>query len=156
MFGAGHGGIESILLVGIAVPFGLINMIALHGTTAEQLATSNHLDAHTAEQVIAQIHAAWAKPWWEAALALFERAVAITLHVSLSALVAFGVRKSAFWPLLLAILIHAVVDAAAVAMASAHWNTVTIELVIFAVVVPIAFLLLFTTWRASPEPTPAR
>ncbi len=151
MVGAGHGGIESILLVGLAVPLSLINALVMREMSAEQLAQlgGGSVDAHSAQLAVDQIAQFWATPWWLPALSVWERAMAIGFHVSMSALVAFGVRKRALWPLGLAIFLHAALDAIAV-YGAGKWNPIILELAVLAFVAPVSAITLFTTWRASP------
>lgn len=150
MVGAGHGGIESVL-VGLLVPLTLANMVAMRGMDAAQIAalSGGKLDPAAAEQVAAQVAEFWASPAWTPLLSAWERATAIAFHVSMSALVAFGLRRRASrWALPLAIALHALFDAVAV-HAAARWDLVVVELVLFAIAAPLSSAILVATWRAS-------
>lgn len=109
MIGAGHGGIEAILLGGLAV-YALIQVLALQGTDLASVVPADQV-----ETARLQVEAYWAAPWYAALLGALERFFALCLHLSLSVLVlqAF-VRRRWIW-LFLAIGWHAFVDAAAVA-----------------------------------------
>lgn len=109
LVGAGHGGVEAFLL-GVMGVFTLINMIVLRnvdmsamGIPVEQLAAAQQ-----------QVDAFWASPAYIGLLGFVERVFAITLHIALSVMVLYGVANKKpiwFW---LAVLWHAIVDAAAV------------------------------------------
>jgi uncharacterized membrane protein YhfC len=109
MIGAGHGGIEAILLGGLAV-YALIQVLALQGTDLASVVPADQV-----ETARLQVEAYWAAPWYAALLGALERVLALCLHLSLSVLVlqAF-VRRRWIW-LFLAIGWHAFVDGAAVA-----------------------------------------
>lgn len=124
-YGAGHGGCEAVLLTGVTM---LNNLILLH-TPPESL------PAEVAEAVggLADIPAGmflWAG---------FERVAAVALHVSLSVLVFAAVRSGKLGLFLLAVLLHAVVDFAAVT-ANAMLPTAATELLIAAVTAAVAVL----------------
>ncbi len=109
LVGAGHGGVEAFLL-GVMGVFSIVNMVVLQnvdlstmGIPADQLALAKQ-----------QVDAFWASPAYIGLLGFAERIFAITLHISLSAMVLYSVvykKPVWFW---LAMLWHAFVDAAAV------------------------------------------
>jgi len=109
LVGAGHGGVEAIL-VGIFGAVTLISMIAMRnadlstfGVPADQLELANQ-----------QVAAYWSTSVFTAFLGLLERVFAVCLHLSLSVMVLYSVAyKKPIW-FWLALLWHAFVDAAAV------------------------------------------
>lgn len=108
MIGAGHGGIEAVLL-GLMAGYALFQVLALQGTDLASV-----LPAGQVETARMQIEAYWAAPWYAALLGAVERAFALCLHLSLSVLVLqCFTRRQGFW-LPLAIGWHAFVDGAAV------------------------------------------
>lgn len=119
MIGAGHGGIEAILL-GALVLYALIQALALQGADLASV-----VPADLVETARLQIEAYWAAPWFAAMLGALERIFALCLHLSLSVLVLqVFVRRQWIW-LPLAVAWHALVDAAAVAAAPAigpYWT----------------------------------
>lgn len=142
MLGAGHGGIEAILLGVI----GLINLFAwyfilegqpLPGVPAEEMALLQE-----------QIRAILDVPWHGVLLGALERLFALAFHLSASLLVMqVFVRRQLFW-LVLAILWHALLNFTAVVAAS-QWGPYVTELLlgIFALCsVGIIF------WLRTPEP----
>jgi len=107
MIGAGHGGIEAVLL-GLLVVYALVQVLALQGNDLASV-----LPAEQVETARLQIEAYWAAPWYAALLGAVERAFALCLHLSLSVMVLqCFTRRRWFW-LPLAIGWHALVDGAA-------------------------------------------
>ncbi len=107
MIGAGHGGIEAILL-GLLAAYALLQVLALRGVDL-----STVVPAEQVEIARLQVEAYWAAPWYASLLGAVERAFAICLHLSLSVLVLqCFTRREWFW-LPLAIGWHALVDGVA-------------------------------------------
>lgn len=80
MYGAGHGGIEAILLVGVLGALtSLLNVLTLANANLDTLGLS-------ATQ-IAQVKALLALPWWLPLLGGFERICSMALHIALSVIV---------------------------------------------------------------------
>ncbi|MEK7324363.1 MAG: YhfC family glutamic-type intramembrane protease [Chloroflexota bacterium] len=108
MFGAGHGGIEAILL-GALAGIAFVQLAALRDTDLTTLPL-------TAEQLAAlqkQLTDYWAAPWYFGLLGAVERALALCLHLSLAVLVLQVFRRKQVWWLGAAILWHATVNAVA-------------------------------------------
>jgi uncharacterized membrane protein YhfC len=117
MIGAGHGGIEAILL-GLLAGYALLQVLALRGV---DLATV--LPADQVEFARLQVEAYLATPWYASLLGAVERAFAICLHLSLSVLVLqCFIRRRWYW-LPLAIGWHALVDGAVLSPPSASART---------------------------------
>ena len=123
MFGAGHGGIESILLGGIVL-YGFIQAMVL--TDVDLLTV---VEPEQVEAVRAQLAAYWAVPWHLAILGAVERLSTIIFHLSASILVlqSFS-RRNIRW-LFLAVAWHTLVNAIAV-FASQTWNPYVTEAII--------------------------
>jgi uncharacterized membrane protein YhfC len=120
MFGAGHGGIESIIL-GILVLIGFVQVITLKGTDLNAI-----FDADQVETVRAQLEAYWAIPWHLAILGAVERLAAIPVHLSATVLVLQSFRKKNPLWLVFAVGWHTIVDAVAV-FAVRTWNAYITE-----------------------------
>lgn len=106
MYGAGHGGLESMLLVGGLALLGLINSIAISTMNFSQMGLS--------PEQLAQIQAARQQiatmDWWMPLLGAYERFVTVFFQIALSILVLqVFVRQSMRW-LWIAIALHASVD----------------------------------------------
>ncbi|MBN1250378.1 MAG: YhfC family intramembrane metalloprotease [Anaerolineae bacterium] len=117
-FGLGHGAVEAIL-TGLLVALTLANVMVI--TNAEDLAA-----LELPEGTMAQVEDFLTTPLYLPALAVLERVMAITLHVGLSTLVALCFARKTIWPLLVAILWHALADAVAVYV-NQQWGAIASE-----------------------------
>jgi uncharacterized membrane protein YhfC len=109
MFGAGHGGVEAILL-GVLAGIGLFSMALLRqvdpaalGVPAEQLPA-----------VRDQLAAFWSAPWYATLLGAVERVLALSIHLTLAVMVLQVFTRGSHAWLAAAIGWHAVVDALAI------------------------------------------
>lgn len=142
MLGAGHGGIEAILLGVI----GLINLVSWYFITE-----SESLPGVPADQMAVireQIQAVLDVPWHGVLLGALERVFALAFHLSASLLVMqVFVRRQLFW-LILSILWHALLNFTAV-VAVSQWGPYVTELL-------LGVLALFSVgiifWLRTPEP----
>jgi uncharacterized membrane protein YhfC len=108
MLGAGHGGMEAILLGGLAA-FALFQALTYRNADLSGLVPAEQLDLARS-----QLEAYWAFPWYAAFLGALERASALIIHMMASVLVMRALtRQNAGW-LALAIGWHTLVDALAV------------------------------------------
>lgn len=110
LVGAGHGGVEALLL-GVSAALAFFTMLTYRNL---DLATIPTIPADQLELARQQVAAYWSAPVYMAILGVVERAFAICLHLALSVMVlyALAAKKPAwFW---LAVLWHAVVDGVAV------------------------------------------
>jgi len=125
-FGAGHGGIEALLL-GLVVLFAFVQMIALRRMDLEGMGLSGEM----LEQVQAQIETYWSVPWYLPLLGGLERAFALAIQIGLTLLVVRSLTSSNLGWLALAVLAHTLVDALAVGLMKAGWSIPAIEGVVF-------------------------
>lgn len=104
--GVGHGGVEALLIGGLAALNALVIANQINqGTLADTLGSS--LSAAQIESIKDQFtHVGF----WSYALAGIERVVAVTFHMLASLIVLLAVRKKAIQYLIYAILLHAVFD----------------------------------------------
>ncbi len=148
MYGAGHGGIEAILVLG-ATYIGNIVISALinAGQTDMLMATAT---GETAEQLKTVFDSLTATAPWTYLLAIVERAVAVTTHICLSVLVWFAVKKPGKgWLFSLAILLHAALDGIMVILA-AHLPAAAVEGCL--VVMALGMVLLSrAVWKKNAE-----
>jgi uncharacterized membrane protein YhfC len=123
MYGAGHGGIESIIIGGIVL-YGFIQAIALRNVDLVTM-----IDPEQLETARAQLAAYWAAPWHLAILGAVERFATILFHLSASVLVLQSfTRKNILW-IILAVFWHTLLDAVSV-IASQTWNPYVTEAII--------------------------
>ena len=100
-FGAGHGGIEAILL-GLLVVANLAAMLALTTIDLAALGVPPG-EAATVQAGVAQF---WQTPWYMSALAGLERLFAISFHIAMAVLIMRGVMRGQITYLLAAIAAH--------------------------------------------------
>jgi uncharacterized membrane protein YhfC len=147
MLGAGHGGIESVIL-GILVLYGFIQLFALKDANLENLIPLDRLDVTQA-----QVNLFWAAPWYAAILGAVERAATLCFHISASVLVLQVFRRRNILWLWLAIGWHTLLNAVAV-FSVQTWGVYIAEALIVAAgvaSVAIIFLLREPTSMQDPE-----
>jgi uncharacterized membrane protein YhfC len=137
MYGAGHGGLESMLLVGGLVLLGLINVIALStmDLSAVNLPPDQLAQVEAARQQIAGMD------WWSPLLGAYERFITIFFQIALSIVVLQAFLRNSFLWVVIAIAIHAVVDFAALSAASTLglvWTEVLLTLLL-----PLSFGIIY-------------
>ena len=142
MFGAGHGGIESVI-TGVLVVAGMFTMTALRDMDVSELGLPSEQAALLAEQVTEF----WSTPWYMPLLAAAERLMAILLHLSLAALVLQAFSQERLWPLGAAIAWHAAVNAIAVYV-NLTWGALAAEGTLFLLSIG-SVAILWATWRAD-------
>ncbi|MGG6431930.1 YhfC family intramembrane metalloprotease [Anoxybacillus sp. D401a] len=103
-FGLGHGGMEAVLISA----FSAVNMMVI-----SQLVQTGQFDQVASSLPATQVEMLRTilnQPDWMYVLGGIERTFAIAIHVALSLLVLYGVRKGQFRYVVYAILIHALID----------------------------------------------
>ncbi len=153
LLGAGHGGMEAILL-GVLVLFTFIQMAALRGTDLSAVIEPDRLDL--AQQ---QMNAYWSVKWYDSLLGALERAFALPCQIAFSVLVLQVFLKKQLRWLFLAIGWHTVVDAIAV-FAVGRWGYYITEALIGMMAV-LSVLIIFTLRTneidtESAQPLPRR
>ncbi|MGD8237551.1 MAG: YhfC family glutamic-type intramembrane protease [Armatimonadota bacterium] len=109
MFGAGHGGVEAMIL-GALAGLGLLNMVLLRNEGLLPLS----LPAETREAVRETVAGYWSAPWHASLLGAFERVWAMCLHLSLAVMVLQALTRGRLVWLGAAIGWHAAVNAIAI------------------------------------------
>lgn len=142
MYGAGHGGAEAVILLSVSMISNFVYSLMVNAGTADPTTVS-------AAATLAQT-----APWMYLVGAL-ERVGAVALHLSLSVLVWFAVKnKKSFALYPLAILLHAAVDFAAVAMSQNGVNVWLIEGAVFALAGGCAALAVLVWKRNRKQADP--
>ncbi|ATB41480.1 hypothetical protein CYFUS_006946 [Cystobacter fuscus] len=117
-FGIGHGGLESVVLVGGMAIIGLINVVALSRMDPSTLP----LPAEQLEQVRAAKAQVAGLRWWEPLLGAYERVNAMAFHVAMSVLVLQRILRDQrrwYW---LALGLHTLFNLSSVLVARAAGN----------------------------------
>jgi uncharacterized membrane protein YhfC len=122
--GAGHGGIEAIIL-GILVLYGYVQMMILRGVDIASITSPDKV-----EMVKVQVQTYWSAPWPMTLLGAVERLFTIPLHLACSVLVLQTfLRKNSLW-IILAIIFHALVDGLSIYMIRIGFSVFSIEVII--------------------------
>jgi uncharacterized membrane protein YhfC len=142
MLGAGHGGIEAIL-VGVLVAINYVALARMRSGSLLNLVPQDQLPL-----VKAQIEALFSAPWYLIILGAVERLFALCFHLAASLMVMqVFVRKQRRW-LFASILWHTLLNATAV-IAVATWGAyVTEALIGFLALVSLGIVF----WLRTPEP----
>lgn len=141
MFGLGHGGLESMVLVGGSLLLTLLNIVILSATNLNSLPVAQR---HTVIQQFAAINE---QPVWLPLLAAWERLWTVPLQVALAVIVLQVFRRHQISWLFLAILLHALVDFVTVAILHAFGQSPTIELLVEGIICAFGLLSLWIIWR---------
>lgn len=146
MLGAGHGGIEAILL-GLLL---LVNNLTLLYTAGSEL-LMNAIPAEQQGLILSTAEMMRAMPWYEVLVGAFERLLSVIAHLALSVMVLqVFLRRSIRW-LFLAIGYHAMLNAVALIVLH-RWGVYASE----GALVLITLLSLFIIFRLrAPEPVEA-
>jgi uncharacterized membrane protein YhfC len=152
MFGAGHGGVEA-MIVGVLAGMTALNLVVLTtvdpatlGLAGEQLA-----------EVERQVAAALSVPWYFALLGAVERAFAMTFHIAAAVLVLQAVRRRNLLWLLAAILWHTALNAVSLIVldrAGPLWSEAALAALSLGSLA-IIFWLRDPAVPPAPEPAPA-
>lgn len=137
MVGAGHGGVEAIML-GLLALYALIQILALQGVDLASV-----VPAEQVARAQAQIDVYWSLSWPLALTGALERLSALCLHLSVSLLILQVFLRKNHWWLLTGIVWHALFDAIAV-YAVRRWGVLTTELILLVMAgfaVGVIFLL---------------
>jgi len=110
MYGLGHGGLESIVLVGGLALLSLINILVLSSIGLSSIPLAQRA------QAAQQLAAITAQPAWFPLLAAWERLWTVPIQIALSVLVLQVFRRNNIGWLWLAILAHAIVDGVSVGL----------------------------------------
>lgn len=143
MYGAGHGGLESILLVGLlGVLPALINVMVFSQTPPSQW----NLPPAAAEQVQQLL----ALNWWLPLLGGFERVASVTFHVGLSVIVLQVFARGRLIWLWAAVGLHTFTNFVAVGI-NQLWGPVLSEVFIGAVALVALWLIFYFRPKSSDQ-----
>jgi len=149
MFGAGHGGIEAILL-GVLVALSYVNLIVLRDNPA----LLNSLPVDQLQLAQDQVAAYWSAPWYMTMLGAVERIFALCFHLSAAVLVMqVFLRRQLRW-LGMAIVWHWLLDGLSVFVVGT-WGALATEGML-GVLALISLGIIFVLRSPDPEqPIPA-
>lgn len=137
MYGAGHGGIEAVILLSATMVVNAIFSLQYNAGIPSQLGTVS-----AAQTLIST-------PSWMFLVGAVERIAAVALHISLSVLVWFAAKNGKrFWLYPLAILLHLFVDAVAVILSGLGTNVWIIEGAVY-VITAAMVVLAIVVWKRN-------
>lgn len=139
MYGAGHGGIEMIIVLGITSINNIIYAVLINSGSTALL--TGPLSGDLLKQVEDVLQTMIDTPSWQFLLGSVERILAVILQIALSVLVWFAAKKKDrlyLYPL--AILIHFIVDGAAAVLSGLGVYMILIEVVIAAMTAAAAVI----------------
>lgn len=136
MYGIGHGGIEAILLGGVTYISNMAVCLMINNGTFQS--SLNALDEISKTEAINQLSALWTTPSSHFYLAGLERIMAFVLQICLSYLVYKAIKEKNYIYFGYAFLIHFLVDAIIVVLAS-KISLVIVEAILAIAVICIAF-----------------
>lgn len=129
MYGVGHGGIEAILVVGLTYFSNLVVALMINSGQIQALLAMSGANDATYEQAMTQLMTLSAIQPLMFYMAGLERICAIIFHISASYLVYLAVKEKKLCWYLLAIFLHFLLDALAVAT-SAYLPALAVELIL--------------------------
>lgn len=145
MYGAGHGGIEAFVILGITSINNIVYSVLIN--TGKTAVLTAPLTGEMLEQVEGAIQTLITTPSWYFLLGSVERILAVILHISLSVLVwSAAKKKNRIYLYPAAILLHLIVDAAAAILAGWNVSLFLVEALI-AVLVVISVFIARKTWK---------
>jgi len=147
MYGIGHGGIESIIIVGLA---GISNIATAIAVNAGQLDRIFSAAPAQKDALLEQISPLWTTPAYMFYLSGVERVIAITIHICLSYLVYKAVKYGEKKYFVIAWAFHFAVDCGIVLLNNLIDNKVLVE-VILAVAVIALLVWIINLYRAENE-----
>jgi uncharacterized membrane protein YhfC len=160
MFGAGHGGAEAILIMVYAA----VVSVVLLASGDVLLERTRAVSPGQAAALATQLSALRNLSLGPILLAIWERAIAITVHVAFTLVVLKGVRAHRLVWLLVAIVAHALMDGTVVVVGRYTQNPVLIEAVLTALAAIGAYFIVreyraaksrsATSPSSAPLPTP--
>lgn len=138
MYGVGHGGIEAIIIAGLAAASNIVVSVLIN--TGRFEATLSTLTDEVREQTITQISALWTSPSYVFFLSGIERLSAIAIHICFSYLVYLAVKNKKVFFFFIAILLHAIFDFSAVVLAELS-TAIVVEIVLIVMAGLLSFIV---------------
>ncbi|MDK2981769.1 MAG: hypothetical protein PWQ55_2116 [Chloroflexota bacterium] len=147
MYGAGHGGFETLYLLGGSMISNIVMSITLNKGMGSNL-TAGITDPTTLQSINATIKALAEAAPIDFLVGSIERFAAVAFHISLSVLVWFSAKKELrrFYLLPLAIFLHALMDTLAIILSHYISNIWVIEAVVYGFSA-CSVLIALVVWR---------
>lgn len=140
MYGIGHGGLESAVLVGGTLLITVIQLIVYSSINLNVLPSVTHA------QIVHQIDTINAQPVWTSLLSAWERLWTVPIQIALSVVVLQVFRRQAIIWLFIAILAHVVVDFTTVAVPQILGSSLTTSLIVEGIVAVFGLIAIWVIW----------
>lgn len=141
MYGIGHGGLESMVLIGGLTLLTVLNVVILSITDLNALPSSQHA------LVVQQFAAINAQPAWLSLAGAWERLWTLPVHIALSVIVLQVFRRNNIIWLWLAVLAHSIVDFTTSIIPQLVGTNVTSTLLVEGLVAIFGILGIIVIWR---------
>jgi uncharacterized membrane protein YhfC len=145
LYGAGHGSFEAFFILITTMVMNFFFALYINANNTEVF--TQNLDGEKLAQMEQIFDKLRTTPWYVYLIAIWERVVAITVHIANSVLVWFSTRKVRhLYLFLLAILIHALIDSFVVYAQGFGMKEVQIELLLTVFASAVA-VISFSIWK---------
>jgi uncharacterized membrane protein YhfC len=148
MYGLGHGGLESMLLVGGTGLLSLVSLLTIQVGGLEQVPAGQRA------ATVQQIQALASQPVWLPLLGAWERLWTLPIQVACSVLVLQVFRRGSLIWLWLAIAAHTLVDLTTVGLGQALGASISTSLIVEAAIAGFGIVAIWLIWhmRDAEEP----
>ena len=154
MYGAGHGGIEAVILLGFSMVSNLMLSFQINNRAlAPTYEVVKNLPEEQGMQVLGSLLELVNAEPYVLLVGLIERIPAIAFHIALSVLVWKAVKESKVIYLILAILFHFIMDALTIIVASRFSNIFMVEGFIYAMSAVVICVIVLLTKRKKEVAT---
>ncbi len=148
MYGAGHGGAEAAILLGLTMISNLALSVMINTGSLESVLKT--VPAEALDQAQTQLRDLVETQPTDFLLGIVERLLAVTFHLALSVLVWFAAtRKGGIWLFPLAIFLHALMDAAAVIVSK--YASIPVTEGVIALIALVTVFLAMAVWKRYSE-----
>ena len=128
MYGAGHGGVEALAILVVSMLSNLAFAITINRGGIDTLTAG--LTGTELAQMEAQLSVLTTTPAWHFLLGIVERIFAVAAHLGFSVMVWFAVKQRKAFLYLLAVALHAVMDAVTAVMTQAGLSPIVEEIIV--------------------------
>ena len=145
MYGAGHGGIEALAVLGTASVNNILYSVLIN--TGNTAMLTEPLSGELLGQVEDAMRTLITTPSWQFLVGAAERVFAVILQIALSVLVWFAAKKkNRMWLFPAAILLHMIVDAGTVVLSGTNVHLLLVEAFVAAAAAASA-LIAWKVWK---------
>lgn len=149
MYGAGHGGVEAIVILSYGMLSNILCSILINAGMAKTLIDPLiALDAQTAQSTVDGLLMLVNEPSGIFLMGLLERILAITGHIAMSVIVWYGVKNKKIALVFLSVGLHAALDALTLIFSKYVGTDFILELIVAVIVAGIVFVA-YRVWKSE-------